>query len=276
MVGNRLLRASALLGTYLLLSAIALPTLFPFLWTLATALGTAGSVFTFPPRVWPESPGLGNFVGVVRTLPVGRYFLNSVELAFYGVVGTLLVCSLAAYPLARLRFVGRDLIFYAIVATLLLPNEAGLIVNFITLSKLGLVNTYAGVVLPSLASTVGIFLLRQAYLAVPEELLDAARMDGASELVVWARIMVPLSAPAMATLGIFTFVAYWNSFIWPLVVLKDPDRYPLAVGLLYLQGLFAHNTRYIAAGTVIAMLPILVVFCVAQRYFMRGLEGAVR
>lgn len=276
MVAARVLRLAATAGNYLLLGAIALFTLFPFLWTLATSLSTAGSVFTFPPRLWPESPGLANFAGVLGTLPVGRYFLNSVVLTLYGVGGTLLVCSLAAYPLARLRFPGRDLVFYAIVATLLLPNEAGLIVNFLTLSRLGLVNTYTGVVLPSLASTVGIFLMRQAYLAVPEELSDAARIDGASELVVWARIVVPLTAPSLAALAIFTFVGYWNSFIWPLIVLKDPDRYPLAVGLLYLQGLFAHNTRYIAAGTVIAMLPVLAVFCLAQRYFMRGLEGAIR
>ncbi|MDR7416361.1 MAG: carbohydrate ABC transporter permease [Armatimonadota bacterium] len=261
---------------YGLLCGIALLTLFPFLWTLSTALSTAGGVFTFPPRLIPERPGLANFVEVVQALPVGRYFLNSVLLTVYGVLGTLLVCSLAAYPLARMDFPGRDAILAALLGTLLLPNEAGFVVNFLTLGRLGLVNTYTGVVLPSLASVVGIFLLRQAYLAIPQELLDAARVDGASELRIWARVVLPLSRPALAALGILSSVAYWNAFIWPLVVLRDPDRYPLAVGLLYLQGLFAHNTRLIAAGTVLAMLPILAMFVFAQRSFMRGLEGAVR
>lgn len=261
---------------YGLLSGIALLTLFPFLWTLSTSLSTGGGVFTFPPRLVPEHPGLTNFVEVVQALPVGRYFLNSVLLTVYGVLGTLLVCSLAAYPLARMDFPGRDAILAALLGTLLLPNEAAFVVNFLTLGRLGLVNTYTGVVLPSLASVVGIFLLRQAYLAIPQELLDAARVDGASELRIWARIVLPLSRPALAALGTFSFVAYWNSFIWPLVVLRDPDRYPLAVGLLYLQGLFAHNTRLIAAGTVLAMLPILAVFLFAQRSFVQGLEGAVR
>ncbi|MDR5709133.1 MAG: carbohydrate ABC transporter permease [Armatimonadota bacterium] len=261
---------------YGLLGVVALFTLFPFLWTLRTALSTAGSVFTFPPRFLPEKAGLGNFTEVVRTLPVGRYFLNSVVLTVYGVTGTLAVASLAAYPLARLDFPGRNLLLLALLGTLLLPNEAGFVVNFLTLSQLGLVNTYTGVVLPSLASVVGIFLLRQAYLAIPQELVDAARVDGASEFRIWAQIVLPLSRPALAALGVFSFVAHWNSFIWPLVVLKDPDRYPLAVGLLYLQGLFAHSTRLIAAGTVLAMLPILAVFCFAQRFFLRGLEGALR
>ncbi|MCS7172742.1 MAG: carbohydrate ABC transporter permease [Armatimonadetes bacterium] len=261
---------------YTLLCGIALFTLFPFLWTLSTALSTAGSVFVFPPRFFPENAGLRNFTEVVRTLPVGRYFLNSVVLTAYGVSGTLLVCSLAAYPLARMDFPGRNFLLLALLSTLLLPNEAGFVVNFLTLTHLRLVNTYTGVVLPSLASVVGIFLLRQAYLAIPQELLDAARVDGASEFRIWARIVVPLSGPALAALGVLSFVAHWNSFIWPLVVLQDPDRYPLAVGLLYLQGLFAHNTRLIAAGAVLAMLPILVVFCFAQRFFMRGLEGAIR
>ncbi len=269
---------SVLVGAllYALLTGIALFTLFPFLWTLATALSTTGGVFVFPPRLVPENPGMANFVEVVRALPVGRYFLNSVLLTAYGVVGTLLVCSLAAYPLARMDFPGREGILAALLSTLLLPNEAGFVVNFLTLGKLGLLNTYTGVVLPSFASVVGIFLLRQAFLAIPQELVDAARVDGASEFRIWAQVVLPLSRPALAALGIFSFVAYWNAFIWPLVVLKDPEKYPLAVGLLYLQGLFAHNTRLIAAGTVLAMLPILVVFALAQRHFLRGLEGAIR
>jgi putative chitobiose transport system permease protein len=150
-------------------------------------------------------------------------------------------------------------------------------VNFITMTRLRLVDTYASVYLPSLASVFGIFLLRQAYLSIPQELEDAARIDGAGEVTIWWRIMLPLTTPALATLGIFQFVAFWNSFLWPIIVLKTPDKYPLAAGLLYLRGLFAYNTRYIAAGTVIATLPIIVAFLFTQRYFMRGIAaGALK
>jgi putative chitobiose transport system permease protein len=153
----------------------------------------------------------------------------------------------------------------------------GLILNFVTMMRLHLVDTYAAVYLPSVASIFGIFLLRQAYLVIPLEIEDAARIDGAGEVRVWAQIMLPLVAPALATLAIIEFTAYWNSFIWPLIVLKSPDRYPLAVGLLYLSGLFAHNTRYIAAGAVLMTLPMVVIFLALQRYFLRGIVlGAVK
>jgi len=168
-------------------------------------------------------------------------------------------------------------VFYAILATLMLPEHIGLIVNFVTMTRLRLVDTYASVYLPSIASIFGIFLLRQAYLSIPQELEDAARMDGAGDLLIWWRVMLPLIAPALATLAIFQFVAFWNSFLWPIIILKTPDKYPLAAGLLYLRGLFAHNTRFIAAGTIIATLPIVVVFLFTQRYFMRGITaGAIR
>ena len=194
-----------------------------------------------------------------------------------GVGANLLLCALAAYPLARLRFPGRNLIFFVLLSTLMLPAHVGLIVNFVTLRRLGLIDTYAAVVLPSAVSVFGIFLLRQQYLSVPQELEDAARIDGASELGIWRRVMLPLIAPGLATLAIFEFVAFWNSFLWPLIVLKSPEKYPLAVGLLYLSGLFAHNTRLVAAGAVLMTVPILIVFVFTQRYFMRGLTlGALR
>jgi len=210
-------------------------------------------------------------------MPLPRFLLNTLLLVGVGVGANLLLCALAAYPLARLRFPGRNLIFFVLLSTLMLPAHVGLIVNFVTLRRLGLIDTYAAVVLPSAVSVFGIFLLRQQYLSVPQELEDAARIDGASELGIWWRVMLPLIAPGLATLAIFEFVAFWNSFLWPLIVLKSPEKYPLAVGLLYLSGLFAHNTRYIAAGAVMMTVPILIVFVVTQRYFMRGITlGALR
>jgi putative chitobiose transport system permease protein len=252
-------------------------TAFPFVWLLATSLRSSGTVFAFPPVIIPRPPTLANYVGVWQTMPIGRFFLNTAYITGMGIALTAIVSALAGYPLARMRFPGRDLIFYAIVGSLMLPQHVGLILNFVTLMRLHLIDTYAAVYLPSAASVFGIFLLRQAFLTIPTEIEDAARIDGAGELRVWAQIMLPLVSPALATLAIIEFSAYWNSFLWPLIVLKSPDKYPLAVGLLYLSGLFAHNTRYVAAGAVMMTLPMIVVFLVLQRYFLRGITiGGVK
>ncbi len=262
---------------YLGLGALACVTTFPFLWLLATSLKGSGTVFGFPPVLIPRPPTIANFVGVWETMPLARFFANTVYITGMGILLTLVTSALAGYPLARMRFPGRDLIFYAIVGSLMLPQHVGLILNFVTMARLHLVDTYAAVYLPGVASIFGIFLLRQAYLVIPAEIEDAARIDGAGELRLWAQIMLPLVSPALATLAIIEFTAYWNSFLWPLIVLKSPDRYPLAVGLLYLSGLFAHNTRYIAAGAVIMTAPVIVVFLLLQRYFLRGIVmGAIR
>ncbi len=262
---------------YVLLLAIALFTAFPFLWTLLVSLKTRGPIFAIPPDLSLTGFSMANYAGVWKTLPLPRYALNSLYIAAMGVGLTLVICSLAAYPLARMQFWGKNVVFYAIIATLMLPEHIGLIVNFLTMIRLRLVDTYASVYLPSIASIFGIFLLRQAYLSIPQELEDAARIDGAGELTIWWRIMLPLTVPALATLAIFQFVAFWNSFLWPIIILKTPDKYPLATGLLYLRGLFAYNTRYIAAGAVIATLPVIVAFLFTQRYFMRGLTaGAIK
>lgn len=262
---------------YLGLLALALFTTFPLLWLLSTALRTGGRVFGFPPQVLPWPASLDNFAVVWQTMPLPRFFLNTVILAGLAVALNLVLCALAAYPLARMEFPGRRAVFALLLSTLMLPGHVGLIVNFVTLLRLRLIDTYAGVLLPGAVSVFGIFLLRQAFLTVPQELEDAARIDGASEWTIWWRIMLPVIAPALATLALFEFVAVWNSFLWPLIVLKSPEKYPLAVGLLYLSGLFAHNTRAVAAGAVLMTLPVIVVFLFTQRFFMRGLAvGAVR
>jgi putative chitobiose transport system permease protein len=272
-VGLRL--ASA--GRIAALVALAVVTAFPFLWLLATSLRSGGTVFAFPPVIIPRQPTLANFVSVWQTMPVGRFFLNTAYITGMGIALTLVTSALAGYPLARMRFPGRDLIFYGIIGSLALPQHVGLILNFVTITRLHLIDTYAAVYVPSAASVFGIFLLRQAYLTVPTEVEDAARIDGAGELRVWGQIMLPLVSPALATLAIIEFSAYWNSFLWPLIVLKSPDKFPLAVGLLYLSGLFAHNTRDIAAGAVLMTLPMIVVFLALQRYFLRGITiGAVK
>ncbi|UBV44918.1 carbohydrate ABC transporter permease (plasmid) [Deinococcus taeanensis] len=265
---------------YTLLILVLLFAVFPFLWTLAIALTdkTAGtSIYNFPASLFPTRVTLHNFAEVYRTFGLGRYIWNSVAITGMSVVGTLVISALAAYPLARFRFPGRTLIFSVIVLTLVLPTETNFLVNTLTLQKLHLLGTHVGVVLPTVAGAFGIFLMRQAFLAVPAALLEAARLDGASELTILTRIMLPLTRPSLAALGIFTVVTTWNAYFWPMLVLSGaPDRVPLSVAVLKLKGQFNYDPFNIAAGSLIMMLPVLLLFLAAQRLFMRGLDGGVK
>ncbi|WP_221088678.1 carbohydrate ABC transporter permease [Deinococcus aquaedulcis] len=271
---------------YAVLVVIALIMLYPFYWTFITSFEPTGNIYEA--KLWPEGFTLRNYTEMFQgtTVPFWRLVLNSVVICVLGVTLSTTLATLAAYPLAKMRFPGRDLVFYAILVLMVLPNEAGLIVNFITTIKLGLlqqtnpvadtVRQYLAVVLPGAASIVGLFLLRQAYLNVPLELIEAARIDGARELTIWRRVMLPLAMPTIAAFAILEFVAYWNSFLWARIMLPDKNMLPLSAGLLELSGTFSTNSRAVMAGAVITVLPILVVFLLGQRYFMKGLEGAVK
>ncbi|MCE3261741.1 MAG: transporter permease subunit [Pseudoduganella sp.] len=261
---------------YLLLAAIALLCIFPFWWTLVTALSTEGNIFAFPPTFWPREPSLENFAEVLRVIPIWSFLKNSILITVFTVIWKLVLCSMAAYPLARLHFKGRKLVFGLIVATMVLPSEVNFLVNFITVTELGLVDTYSGVILPNVVNAVAILLLKQAFEEVPQDLVDAARVDGASEWTIFTRIMLPLIAPWLATVGILTAVEAWNEYIWPSIVMSKPDEFPLSVGVLYLRGTFGSSTRVIAAGTIITIVPTLAAFLFTQRYFMRGMDGAVK
>jgi putative chitobiose transport system permease protein len=261
---------------YLVLAAVALLCVFPFWWTLVTALSGGGNPFAYPPPLWPAAPTLEHFVEVFRVIPMWDFLRNSLAITALTVLWKLVLCSLAAYPLARMRFRGRRLVFGVILATLVLPSEANFLVNFITVTKLGLVDTYTGVILPNLVTAVAILLLKQAFEEIPQDLVDAARVDGASEWAIFSRIMLPLVAPWLATVGILTAVETWNEYIWPSIVMSTPDKFPLSAGILYLRGTFGSSTRVIAAGTVLAILPTLAAFLLTQRFFMRGMDGAVK
>ncbi|WP_308922665.1 carbohydrate ABC transporter permease [Janthinobacterium sp. J1-1] len=265
-----------LLGHYGVLCAIAVVCVFPFWWTLVTAISTEGNIFAFPPTFWPQSPSLDNFIEVFRAIPVWSFFRNSVLIAAFTVLWKLALCSMAAYPLARLKFRGRKLVFGLILATLVLPSEVNFLVNFITITRLNLVDTYTGVILPNVVTAVAILLLKQAFEEVPQDLIDAARVDGASEWIIFSRIMLPLITPWLATVGILTAVESWNDYIWPSIVMSKPDEFPLSVGVLYLRGTFGSSTRVIAAGTLITIVPTLLAFLFTQRFFMRGMDGAVK
>ncbi|MFI6505909.1 carbohydrate ABC transporter permease [Nonomuraea typhae] len=264
-------------GMYVLLTAIALVFVGPFLILLSAGLKPAGqAVFSFPPDVVPRPPVLDWVKEAWTAIPFPRYLLNSVLYVAAMVPAYVLVSALAAYPLARLRFRGRNLIFLAILSTMFLPGEVMLIPRFLVVSQLGMADTYAGVILPGLLSAFGIFLLRQTFAGVPREIVDAARTDGCHELRIFWHVMLPAARPTLAILGIFGFISVWNSFIWPLVVLKDSGKYPIALGIAYLAGITGTDVRTLAAGTIISIIPVVVVFMLMQRHVLEGMRGAVK
>ncbi|MGB3613995.1 MAG: carbohydrate ABC transporter permease [Elainellaceae cyanobacterium] len=262
-------------GLYVLLIGIALVMLLPMLWLLSTAFKSpAENIVQFPPRFWPEEPTLQNVIQVWQTNPMGRYLFNSTLVASVTVLLNLLLCSLAAYPLARLQFPGREMLLTLVVSTILIPFQVVMIPLHILAVNLGLRNTYLGLVFPAIASAFGIFLLRQAFLGVPKELEEAGRMDGCSELGLWWFVMLPAVRPALVTLSIFVFIGSWSDFLWPLIILDDPAYYTLPLGVAKLAGAFSLDWRLIAAGSMISVVPILLVFLFVQRYIVPTEAGS--
>jgi putative chitobiose transport system permease protein len=262
-------------GTYLLLGAIAIVMLLPLLWLISTAFKSpTEEIFQFPPRFFPMQPTIENFVKVWQTNPFGQYLFNSTLVAVLTVALNLLFCSLAAYPLARLTFRGRDSLFALVVATILIPFQIVMIPLYVLTVQLGLRNTYLGLLFPAIASAFGIFLLRQAFQAVPKELEEAARMDGCSELEIWWCVMLPSIRPALVTLAIFVFIGSWSDFLWPLLILDRPEYYTLPLGVAKLAGAFSLDWRLIAAGSVISIAPILLFFLLMQRYIVPTEAGS--
>lgn len=257
------------LGIYGLLLAIALAMVFPMLWLVSTSLkGTGENLLTSPPQLIPQRPTLDNYHQVWQTNPFFQYFVNSTIVAVLTVAINLVICSLAAYPLARLHFPGREAILGLIIATIMIPFQVVMIPLYILAVNLGLRNTYLGLVLPYLASAFGIFLMRQAFQTVPKELEEAARLDGCSDLGVWWHVMIPATRPALVTLGIFVFIGTWGEFLWPLILLDRPERYTLPLGVAQLAGSFSLDWRLVAAGSVLSVLPVLLLFVFLQRYII--------
>ncbi|MBW4627107.1 MAG: carbohydrate ABC transporter permease [Brasilonema octagenarum HA4186-MV1] len=254
---------------YVPLVVIAVLTLFPLFWLISTALkSSTENIFQSPPQLLPSQPTIENFVNVWQTNPFGQYLFNSTLVAVLTVCLNLIFCALAAYPLARLSFPGREWIFLAIVCTIMIPFQIVMIPLYILTVQLGLRNTYLGIIFPDLASAFGIFLLRQAFMSVPKEMEEAARMDGCSELGIWWHVMIPAIRPALVTLSIFVFIASWSDFLWPLIVIQDENLYTLPLGVAKLAGTFSLNWRLVAAGSVISIAPVLLLFLFLQRYIV--------
>lgn len=244
----------------------------PFVWMLLSSVKPEAEVRAVPPTWWPADPMLGNYHELFTRLDFPQYFANSTVVAALVTVGNLVICSATGYALAKLRFAGRQAVFALVVGNVMVPPVVTFVPAFVLVSKLDLVNTYAGLVLPNLALAINVFLMRQFMLSIPDELLESARIDGASEWRIFWQIVLPLSRPALATVGILTFLGSWNNFLWPLVVATTEDMYTLPVALaLYSTGQNQTDYGLLLAGSVVVVVPVLIVFLALQRHFVRGI-----
>lgn len=271
-------KAAAVALRYALMVLVLVITVGPFLWQLSTSLKGPGDViFSSTPDLVPNDPTLGNYAQVARVVPLTGYVRNSFVVAVASTVTNCLFGAMAGYVLARMRFRGRGLILAVVIATLVVPFEVILISVFLVTRSLGLVNSLAGVVLPHAVTALSIFIMRQAFLDLPLEVEEAARVDGANEWQLFWRVAVPSVRGQLAVVGIFSFVFAWDDFLWPLIVLRDPAKYTLTVGIQFLSGTFSRDQAVIAAGTMIALAPLIVLFVLLQKQFFRGVgEGAVK
>lgn len=259
-------------------------SLFPFLWLISTALkGIDENIFAYPPYFIPKHFTLENFTEVWKKIPFLLYFLNSFIVAFFTVILNLIFSSLAAYPLARMEFKGKKLVFSLILATIMIPFQAIMLPIYLIVLKLRLVDSYGivcgylGLILPFAVNAFGIFLMRQAFISIPKEMEEAAFIDGCSVFNIWRKILLPMSAPTLAVLAIFTFIGSWGEFLWPSIVLTNKALYTLPVGVNDLQGMFSANWRYIAAGSIISIIPIIIFFITMQKFFVSGQnEGGIK
>ncbi len=248
---------------------LALMMLLPLIWLLSTSLkGPAENIFASPPSLVPSQPSLQAYQRLFAANPMVTYLLNSIIVSSLAVLANLLFCSLAAYPLARLRFAGRGLVLALVVATILIPFQVVMIPLYLLMVQIGLRNSLWALILPQAATAFGIFLLRQSFLTVPAELEEAARIDGCSPLGEWWNIMLPAAKADLITLAMFVFIGTWGDFLWPLIIIDDPKLYTLPLGLQQLSSSFSLDWRLVAAGAIVSILPVLLVFILLQRYIL--------
>ena len=260
--------------TYLLLIVIAIICAGPFIWLLLSSLRTGANIYNLHFSISDFS--FSNYTGVMEYMNLPKYIWNTVIITFGGIIIDVVFSSLCAYPLATMEFKGKNIIFTILVGTMIIPAAAGMIINYLIITKMHLLNTMLGVILPSSTKAFSIILLRQAYLGIPKELIEAAKLDGAGELKIWKNVMIPGILPSVSTIVIFDFIANWNAFLWPIIVLQDPEKYPLATALQYLNGSFSYKFGYVASGTIISIIPVLIVFMMFQKNYIEAVSGAVK
>lgn len=260
--------------TYLVLTVGLAVWLLPFVWMVLGSAKPQAEIFANPPTWWPHHPTGANFTRWFGSLHFGTYFTNSLVVAVVTVLGNLLFCSMVGYALAKIDFAGKKALFALVLVTLMVPGVVTFVPLFVIVAKMGILNTYAALFLPFLVQPVGVFLMRQFILDIPDALIEAARIDGAGEFRIYSRIVMPLCGPALATLGVLTFLGSWNNFLWPLVASQTQDMYTLPVALsLYSTGQFATDYGTLFAGAVLIITPILLLFLALQRYFVQGIAG---
>ena len=258
-------------SVYGLLLVGVILTMLPLIWMISASLMPAGESNVYPPRLFPSRITLEHYEALFTRLDLARYLFNSTLLATAVTLISLLLNSMAGYAFAKLRFPGRNRLFKTLLAALVIPAQVSMLPLFLLLKQLGFVNTYWGVIIPGMASIFGIFLIRQYALSISDSLLDAARIDGAGEFRIYWSLVLPLCKPILVTLAIFTFMGTWNDFMWPLIVLTDGEMYTLPVALANLLGEHVQDTEMMMAGAVLTVLPVMLVFMILQRSYIKGI-----
>jgi multiple sugar transport system permease protein len=268
-IGGIALHAVVVLG--------ALLALVPLAWMVAASFMPAGQASDLPMRWLPDPPTAGNYAALFRRLSLARHIANSAVISLTATALSVLLNGMAGYAFAKLRFRGRDRLFQRLLLSLVIPAQVGMLPLFLLLKAMGLVNTYVGVIVPFMAGVFGIFMIRQYALGIPDDLLDAARVDGAGEFRIYWTVVLPVIRPILVTLAVFVFLSAWNDFMWPLIVLSDEAKYTLPVALASLSGEHVQDTELMMAGSVLTVLPVVILFIALQRAYMRGvMMGSVK
>lgn len=265
------MRRKGNLPIYITCGMLAFFFLFPILWIILSSFKSGSELFRFPPSLFPENPTVGNYILAISKGNFTLFFKNSTLVAVLSTVVTVIINTMAGYAFAKYRFKGRDIIFVFFISTLMLPLEVLMIPIFQVVKFLKMYNTFLGIIIPPAATPAGVFLLRQYFLTVPDDLIEAARIDGASEAAIFIRLMLPIAKPAMSVLAIFSFMWRWNDFMWPLLVIRDTEKYTLQLALSNFNGQYSVDWNSLIAMSVITMVPVLIVFLMFQRQFIQGM-----
>jgi len=252
-------------------------TLVPFIWMLSASLMTEGGANQFPPRLFPDKITWEHYQRLFKQMNIIRYFINSVIISISITVISLILNSMAGFAFAKYRFPGKNRLFKLLLAAMGIPAQVTMLPLFLMLNRMGVINSYLGVIIPGMASIYGIFLIRQYIISIPDSLIEAARIDGASDFYIYWRLILPLAKPILVTLALFTFMGAWNDFLWPLIVMTKDSMYTLPVALANLMGEHAQDTELMMAGAVVTVFPVLIIFLVTQKYYIRGIMlGSVK
>lgn len=259
---------------YIFLILLAIICVGPFLWLFSASFKSGQNIYDT--NFIAKNPTLANYIGVVSFLNIPIYFINTVIITFMSIAIDVVCSVLCAYALVYMNFKGKKVITVILLLAMIIPAAAGLIINYLIIVKIHLIDTYLGTVLPGAVKVFSIILMRQSFISVPKELLDAARIDGASDMKILGKIMIRSIMPSISTIIIFDFISKWNEFLWPIIVLQDPKRYPLAAALQYLNGSFNYKFGYIAAGAIISVIPVIIVFLMFQKNYLNAISGAIK